>query len=873
MKRALFLTLINLLLSFIPVILFGQEIRGRITNEKNEPIAFATIYVPALHKGTTANMEGEYHLLLSSGDHDLVFQYLGYVTQNVKVNLNSAIVHLDIRLANQTYNLAEVIVTASGEDPAYYIMRKAISLSGYYLKQVSEYTARTYLKGTGVALKIPALLRKQLRNEGIEPGKYFVTETISDIHYREGEPLQTNVLSTRSSGMDNQTDPMQFVTLSLYQDISGIISPLSRNAFQVYRFKLDGTFVEDGYTINKISVIPRRKGQDLYKGTIFIREGSWNIHSVDLKVEQKMIDIRIRQVYQQINPLVWMPVSHDFDILFEALGASVSYRYLVSVNDYKVVLNQTVDHSFYAKMLAEEQLEMPEVQPISSHVTTPVATTDSRKKKIEALMAEPELSNKDARELNKLIRMEANANKEKPSLEVKPRNTEIADSARLRPVDYWKQHRPVPLTKEELASFDEKDTDSVSVDTTKRKAKWVNELMFGSTQRKLSERWKLKHNGLAGISSFSFNTVDGLRITKTAAFEYDGPEGDQLKLSAAADYAFSRAWFGGVVGVDYLYKPFSRSSIGLSAGRTTSDFNESDGIQPLFNSVTTLMARQNFMKIYEKDFLKLVHEMDVVNGLVLKLSAEFADRKQLENNTDFYFASLFGDRYTANFPGITSSRPMLTADHKAFIFAGSLSFTARHYYRLEGKRKKMLYSFYPTLVLNWRQGISGIGGSEAVFQHLEAGIKQGFTIRLAGRFDYEVKAGTFLNRSKPYFADYKHFNNDPLWIGAAGGNAFYGLDFYQRSTVNPYVAGNIQYNHSRILIKRLPFLANSLVRERLFMGYIATRDEMPYLEAGYGVSQLFLLFNLDVVTSISGGRHHYTGFRIGVPIGGGVISF
>jgi len=285
------------------------------------------------------------------------------------------------------------------------------------------------------------------------------------------------------------------------------------------------------------------------------------------------------------------------------------------------------------------------------------------------------------------------------------------------------------------------------------------------------------------------------------------------------------------------------------------------------------MARQNFMKIYEKDFLKLVHEMDVVNGLVLKLSAEFADRKQLENNTDFYFASLFGDRYTANFPGITSSRPMLTADHKAFIFAGSLSFTARHYYRLEGKRKKMLYSFYPTLVLNWRQGISGIGGSEAVFQHLEAGIKQGFTIRLAGRFDYEVKAGTFLNRSKPYFADYKHFNNDPLWIGAAGGNAFYGLDFYQRSTVNPYVAGNIQYNHSRILIKRLPFLANSLVRERLFMGYIATRDEMPYLEAGYGVSQLFLLFNLDVVTSISGGRHHYTGFRIGVPIGGGVISF
>ncbi len=155
----------------------------------------------------------------------------------------------------------------------------------------------------------------------------------------------------------DDTGPMQFVTISLYNDINGIISPLSRAAFQVYRFRLDGTFVENGRTINKISVIPKRKGQDLYSGTIYIRQGSWNIHSVDLKVEQRMFSIEVRQVYQQIKPLVWMPVSLNFDAVVKAFGGKAIIKYLVSVNDYAVELNPAIDHTFYANILAADEEE------------------------------------------------------------------------------------------------------------------------------------------------------------------------------------------------------------------------------------------------------------------------------------------------------------------------------------------------------------------------------------------------------------------------------------------------------------------------------------------------------------------------------------
>lgn len=70
---------------------------------------------------------------------------------------------MNITMETQSYNLPEIIVTASGEDPAYYIMRKAIGMSQYYQNQVSAYTATVYLKGTGVPVKIPALMRRQLK--------------------------------------------------------------------------------------------------------------------------------------------------------------------------------------------------------------------------------------------------------------------------------------------------------------------------------------------------------------------------------------------------------------------------------------------------------------------------------------------------------------------------------------------------------------------------------------------------------------------------------------------------------------------------------------------------------------------------------------
>jgi hypothetical protein len=47
-------------------------IRGKITNEHQEPLPFATIFIKGTTAGTTSNAAGQYHLELPAGNHTMV---------------------------------------------------------------------------------------------------------------------------------------------------------------------------------------------------------------------------------------------------------------------------------------------------------------------------------------------------------------------------------------------------------------------------------------------------------------------------------------------------------------------------------------------------------------------------------------------------------------------------------------------------------------------------------------------------------------------------------------------------------------------------------------------------------------------------------
>ena len=130
-------------------------------------------------------------------------------------------------------------------------------------------------------------------------------------------------------------------------------------------------------------------------------------------------------------------------------------------------------------------------------------------------------------------------------------------------------------------------------------------------------------------------------------------------------------------------------------------------------------------------------------------------------------------------------------------------------------------------------------------------------------------AGSFLNSKSTYFADYKHFGtNSPFLIGTSEGSIFRIIDYYDYSTCESYFEGHIRLESDRILLKRLPVLNKTLMREALYINYLSTTGNKPFYEVGYGLNQIFLMFNLEVFAGFKGSSHEYTGIKIGIPFVG-----
>src|SRR5690606_4055881 len=139
---------------------------------------------------------------------------------------------IDLVLRAQTTVLQTVIVNASGEDPAYTIMRKAIAKAKYHLQQLDGYTARVYIKGSGQLKDYPWIAKRTLEKEGIEKGRVFVQESLSEIKYTRPSKFEEKVISIRSDGNDNNTSPTPYIFGSFYEpEVAETISPLSPKSF------------------------------------------------------------------------------------------------------------------------------------------------------------------------------------------------------------------------------------------------------------------------------------------------------------------------------------------------------------------------------------------------------------------------------------------------------------------------------------------------------------------------------------------------------------------------------------------------------------------------------------------------------------------
>ncbi|MEP0711157.1 MAG: DUF5686 family protein, partial [Algoriphagus sp.] len=362
MKRQVLLTFvvsISLVTFFFSKSSEAQGIRGKVTTTDGEPLAFASVYIRNLGDGVPTNEEGNYEYKLPKGVYDVLVQYLGYKSQLETIVVTDAYVVKDFVLKPQDYTLAEVEVRAGAEDPALTIMRKAIAKAKYHRPQIQKYSMTVYLKGTGKLTDAPFFLEKTIEKEGFKLNEAYTSESVSRITFSQPNKVEEKVISIRTNGDNQSTSPAPYIQTTFYQEkINGIISPLSRSAFQYYRFKYEGSFFDQDVMVSKIKVTPRSRGEQVFEGFIYIIEDLWAIHSLNLQTSLLGFQIQVKQQFAPVAENVWMPLTHTYDFGGKMLGFEGDFKYLASTRDYEIELNP--DLELVPEIIDEKVQEVPE---------------------------------------------------------------------------------------------------------------------------------------------------------------------------------------------------------------------------------------------------------------------------------------------------------------------------------------------------------------------------------------------------------------------------------------------------------------------------------------------------------------------------------
>ena len=132
---------VALLLSFNA---FSQaSIKGKITDESNQPLTGATVYIEELKKGTMTDLNGDYELVdIEEGSWTVNLRMMGYQLQTKKITIgpNASLTH-DVVLIEDLNSLDEVVVSASRHSE--YLSEIPASVTVVGLAKLEEFTQST----------------------------------------------------------------------------------------------------------------------------------------------------------------------------------------------------------------------------------------------------------------------------------------------------------------------------------------------------------------------------------------------------------------------------------------------------------------------------------------------------------------------------------------------------------------------------------------------------------------------------------------------------------------------------------------------------------------------------------------------------------
>lgn len=826
----------------MPCFVFAGVLKGKVIDDQGQTLPYATVFVEGTTMGVSANGNGDFELTLAPGTYKIVSQYIGY-KQSIFTCVfigDETKTHTFV-LKDQSLEMKEVVIRANTEDPAYPIIRNAIKKRKFHLEQVRSFQTGIYLKGVARSRKLPEkIFGQKVKDEqtivdSSGKGVLFLTEEDAD-YYSYGDKEKTIIHSVHESGNNSGLGFSQFPPVVTFYtnnvnmiggDGRGFISPISDNALNYYKYKLEGEFQEHGNTIYKIKVTPKRTFEPCYTGTIYIVDEDWAIHSLDMTLaKQSGMDVfdtmKLAQIYLPLKKDTWIIKNQVQYVTVNLLGFDITANFVTVYNRQKV--NEPIPDSIFAGKITS-------IYDRTANKKDSSYWKDSRPIPLEQ-DEKKDFVSKDS--LYKLISA--------PS---------YLDSLR-REANKIKALGPF------VAGFSFSTKDYKNVYTT-------NSILVGLTQENM----------------INYNIVEGFDIAPKLHWKHFVDTGKTLMGDMALRYGFSNKHFNSVARLYYVTRdrefPSRQWLYGIEGGQYVYQYNPHNPVSVWFNTYTALLYRQNELKLYERRDAAVYISRIYGTGISWMIKASYQQRLPLQNSTSYSFFDWAGNRdseFKSNLPPNLLTQATAWQKHDAALIYASVSYRPGTTYTQYPDYKTANRSTWPLFTLTYDKGIPGIFNSITDFDKWRFNVTDQVSLRLLGNLKYNFVAGGFLNTNYVSIPDLMHLDgNRGLGYAMPYLQSFQFAPYYTFSNQVPlYGEAHIEYHLNGLLSNKIPLLRQA--RYYLLFGGNAfyANPNLYYTEAFIGIDNIgwkvFRLLRIDFVQSWDSYKGHNSGIRFGLNLPG-----
>ena len=800
--------LLLLFFTFSTLYLVAQtKVSGYVVDDKDEPVAFASVLFKNSTTGTITNENGRFYLESDETWNTLSISFIGYETVQLELFKK---VNYDIKIVlNEIIESLDEVVIITGKqskknNPAIDILRKIWERKRKNgLNQFNQYQFDKYEKVEFDLNTIDSALIKSKLFRGMEfifsevdtsnvTGKtylpIFLNEAVSKVYgdntiNKRKEELKGN----KNSGFSENQTIIDFVE-DLYSDYDvydnylkffdkSFVSPLSRTGINTYNYVLsDSSYIDNKWCYN-IIYYPRRKNELTFKGDFWVADSTFAVKEINLQASKSANINWVKEIY----------IEQEFEVL----------------NDSVFLIKRDYFMSDFAFNKKEKS------RGVYGKRTT---LYDNYKFDIK----------KDPKFYDE---------------EVYSYNADVYDQDDT----FWKENRLENLNQDEKGVYKMLDT----LKTVKKFKQLYNLGSILSSGYIEFNTWPLDYGPI--FSTFGFNDVEGIRL-RAGGRTYFG-RNDLWRLEGFTAYGFKDNKFKYGISGKWLIDKKNRIIISggnrrdveqIGASLTTS----TDVLGRSFAS-SALVGTGSNDKLTNINLSTLTFEIEPVKNLIFRLGGNY---RTLESASPTFSLDYFDN----------DSESGISSEIKQYESTLSISYFPKRKMTGFGVERYDVNDDFSRLFAQLSRGDKNILNGDFDYTKIQLSYLQPWQIGGFGRLYSNLEVGkTFgevplgllsvIPGNQSYFSIY---------------NSFSQLDFYEFVT-DTYASLHLEHNFNGRFFSRIPMLRKLNLREiigiRGAWGTISDEnkalnasgliyqspDDQVYWEYSFGVGNIFKIFRID----------------------------